>query len=119
MAESIIPNTLNEQIETVNSKKVTQTLLGHGDSSAYFATSSISDYDLIVIALVDHAYGAVHGTSVVPKSIYLVSNISSAMGVTAYNNGRIYGYANYVNDNTSNAQVSAGYAVYLYGIRWE
>lgn len=111
-------NSLNEQIATVNSKKITQTLLGYGASNAYFATSSINDYDLIVVALVDQTYAAIHGSTIVPKSTYTQSSAVSAIGVTAYNNGRIYGYANYVSDTTSNAQVSAGYAVYLYGIRW-
>ena len=104
---------------TVNSKRIKQSLLGSGASNAYFSTSSINDYDLIVVALVDQTYGAFHGSTIVPKSTYTQSSAGAAIGVTAYNNGRVYGYANYVSNTASNAQVSAGYAVYLYGIRWE
>ena len=115
MATTVFNKPLDNEVASLNSKKITQTLIGNSATNAYFATSPISDYDLIVVALVDQVYAAIHGTAIVPTSIYTRSSID---GVTGYNNGRVYAYANYVNNTTSNAQVSSGYTVYLYGIRW-
>ena len=105
-------------VNEINSKKLKIDFLGSKASNGTYSHTSIEGYDIIVVALVDQGNAAIHGTTMFSRDTYKTTNIASAVGVTAYNNGRIYAYSNYLSSTTSNAQVSAAYALYLYGIKW-
>lgn len=116
-------NALNGNIATLENKVNTfsnRTLLLNATTEGQHTLNDLlTNYRYVLMILRDTSQSACHGSNFIPVGLFKEYNsVNFACGISAYNNGRIYTYVNYVsNNNKVNVQLSSGYSVLIYGIK--
>lgn len=88
------------------------------DGTDKVLSDNISNYKLLIITVFNDTTKAAEATGIVPVEIFkLYTTVSHSFGVNTYNNGRVYGYLNYVNDTTVHTQISQGRGIAIYGLK--
>lgn len=115
--------TLNDNIATLENKVnafSNRTLLLNATTEGQHTLDDLlTNYRYVLMILRDTVYSACHGSNFIPVGLFKeYSSSNFACGISAYNNGRIYTYVNYVSGNNKvNVQLSSGYGVLIYGIK--